>query len=105
MAIIAAWPAQTNAMTIAYVAGLIVHYFLNGQYKTAHPFVEFMKTFAHLLMLLAFLMVITMHLLPAHPEWNKAHWVAVAVVAIKFLVDRLFMKFDLSKLYKKQEMV
>lgn len=81
---------QSKLMTVAYLMGLIVHFFLNGRYKTANPGSELMFTFGHLLVILAPLMVVTMHFLPAHPEWNQARWVAVAIVSIKFVVDWLF---------------
>ena len=81
---------QTNTMTAAYIVGLLFHYFRNGQYKTADPWAEVIKTFVHLLVILTFLMVITMHLLPIFPEWNNAKWVAIAVVIVKFCADWLF---------------
>ncbi len=86
---------QTNTMTAGYIVGLIFHYFRNGQYKTAEPWTEMIKTFVHLLVMLAFLMVITMHLLPAFPAWNKAKWVAIAVVIVKFCADWLFTRVNL----------
>jgi hypothetical protein len=86
---------QTNTMTAGYIVGLIFHYFRNGQYKTAEPWTEMIKTFVHLLVMLAFLMVITMHLLPAFPAWSKAKWVAIAVVIVKFCADWLFTRVNL----------
>jgi hypothetical protein len=87
-------PAQTRILTISYVLGLIFHFFANGRYKTASPIGELMRTLVHLLVLLALLMVLTMHLIPSYPQLNQAKWVGVAVVVVKFVVDWLFTQFD-----------
>jgi Family of unknown function (DUF6498) len=89
---------QTRMMTIAYLTGLLIHYFANGRYLIANPGTELFRTLMHLLVLLAFLMAITMHILPAFPQWNQARWVAIAVVVLKFGVDWLFSKINLSDL-------
>lgn len=83
---------QTQIMTAAYVLGLALHYFGNGRFREANPMGELMRVFVHLLVLLAFLQALTMHLIPKYPQLNQAVWVAVAVVALKFLVDLLFAR-------------
>lgn len=80
-------PTQTRILAVGYILGLALHYFANGRYKTASPIGELMQTFIHLLVLLALLMVLTMHLIPACPQLNQAHWVGLAVVVVKFFVD------------------
>lgn len=87
---LAAVPLQSRIMAIGYALGLALHFFLNKRYKRANPASELMHTFAQLLILLALLMAISMHFLPAYPGLNQAKGVAVAVVGIKFLVDFLF---------------
>lgn len=87
-------PFQTRILTAGYVFGLIIHYFANGRYRTANPMGELMRTLVHLLVLLALLMVLTMHLIPAYPQLNQAQWVGVAVVVVKFGVDWLFSQID-----------
>lgn len=87
-------PFQTRILTAGYVLGLIIHYFANGRYKSASPMGELMRTLVHLLVLLALLMVLTMHLIPAYPQLNQAQWVGVAVVVVKFGVDWLFSRID-----------
>jgi len=81
---------QSKVLTLSYLAGLIIHYFLNNRYKTASPIGELMQPFVHVLVLLSLLMVLTMHLIPKYPQLNQAMWVGVSVVAVKFLVDLLF---------------
>ncbi len=83
---------QIRLLQLSYLAGIIVHFFANGRYKTAEPFEELSGVFIHLLILLTFLMAITMHLIPRYPQLNQALWVAIAVVVIKFLVDLLFAR-------------
>ena len=56
---------------------------------------EMFPPFIHLLVLLAFLQALTMHLIPNFPHLDQARWVAVALVALKFLVDMLFMRIGL----------
>ncbi|MCU0345312.1 MAG: DUF6498-containing protein [Saprospiraceae bacterium] len=85
-----AW--QTRLMTAGAVLGLVFHFFANGRFRTATPFGELMATFAHLLVLLALLMVFTMHLIPTFPQLQQAKWVAVAVVVVKFGVDMAFLR-------------
>ncbi len=83
---------QIRLLQLSYLAGIIIHFFANGRYKTADPFGELSGVFIHLLILLSFLMAITMHLIPRYPQLNQALWVAIAVVVLKFLVDLLFAK-------------
>ncbi|MBL7825950.1 MAG: hypothetical protein JNJ57_04920 [Saprospiraceae bacterium] len=85
-------PFQTRLLLLGYIAGLIIHYFGNQRYKTANPMSELMAGFIHVLVLLCLIMPITMHLLPKYPQLNQALWVGVAVVVVKFMVDRLFVK-------------
>jgi hypothetical protein len=73
--------------------GLALHYFANGRYKTANPMGELMQTMVHILILLALLMVLAMHLIPAFPQLDQAKWVGVAVVLTKFVVDLGFSRF------------
>ena len=83
---------QTDALTAGYVLGLAVHFFANKRYKTASPSGELMRTFTHLLVLLALLMALTMHLIPAYPQIDQSLWVGVAVVVVKFWVDWAFQR-------------
>ena len=83
---------QIRLLQFSYLAGILVHFFANGRYKTADPFGELADVFIHLLILLAFLQAITMHLIPRYPQLNQSLWVAIAMVVLKFLVDLLFAK-------------
>ena len=83
---------QIRLLQFSYSMGLIVHFFANGRYKTANPMGELMSPFIHLLVLLAFLMALTMHLIPKFPQLNQVLWVGVSVVILKFIVDMLFAK-------------
>jgi hypothetical protein len=85
---------QIKMLQLSHVVGLIVHYFMNGRYKKANPAGELMLTLVHLLVLLAFLMVLTMHLIPTFPQLNQALWVGVSLVVLKFLIDMLFSKIN-----------
>ena len=85
-------PLQTRLLTASYLLGLGLHFFANGRYKTARPVEELMRTLVHLLVLLALLMPLTMHLIPAYPQLNQSIWVGVAVVCVKFVVDWLFAR-------------
>lgn len=85
-------PFQTRLLTISYAVGLILHFFANGRYKKASPADEMMRTLAHLLVLLALLMPLTMHLIPAYPELDQAKWVGVSVICVKFAVDWMFAR-------------
>lgn len=87
-------PLQTRLLTASYAFGLILHFFANGRYKTANPASELMRTLVHLLVLLALLMPLTMHLIPAYPQLNQTIWVGVAVVCVKFAVDWLFARLS-----------
>lgn len=79
--------AQIAVLFLNYLAGLVLNYFANGSFKTAHPAGELMKTFVYLLVLLAIIMPVTMHLLPKYPAWSDSKWVGLAVAGAKFLVD------------------
>jgi len=96
---------QIRMLQFSYLAGIVIHFFANGRYRTADPFGELSGVFIHLLILLAFLMAITMHLIPRYPQLNQALWVAIAVVVIKFLVDLLFAKIGqpMKALFTKPE--
>jgi Family of unknown function (DUF6498) len=85
---------QVNMLKMGYLLSLIIHYFMNGRYKTANPMGEMMSPFVHLLILLAFLQALTMHLIPRFPQLNQAMWVAIALVILKFMVDMLFSKIN-----------
>lgn len=85
-------PTQTRLMMFSYAMGLLLHYFLNGRFRSASPMGEMMVPIVHLLFLLSFLMPITMHLLPKYPQLNQARYVALAVVVVKFGVDWLFVR-------------
>ncbi len=89
-------PLQTRILTASYLLGLILHFFANSRYRIARPADELMRTLAHLLILLALLMPLTMHLIPAYPQINQAVWVGVAVVTVKFAVDWLFSRLGKS---------
>lgn len=94
---------QANLLTFGYGLGLAFHYFLNGKFKTAHPAGELIATLAHLLILLAFLQVLTMHLIPRYPQLDQAFWVGIAVVVMKFIADYLFVQYRnlLPNLFRK----
>lgn len=83
---------QMVVLFLNYLAGLILHFFVNGHYKTASPINELMATFVYLLILLALIMPITMHLLPKYPEWKDAKWIGLTVVLVKFIVDAGFSR-------------
>ncbi|MCC6281551.1 MAG: hypothetical protein IT262_13235 [Saprospiraceae bacterium] len=89
---------QTRIMTAGYILGLAIHYFGNGNYKTASPMGELARPFVHMLVLLAFLQALTMHLIPKYPQLNQAMWVAIALVVLKFMVDMLFARIGKSTL-------
>lgn len=85
---------ETRVMTAGYAMGLAIHYFGNGTFRKANPAAELMRSFVHLLVLLAFLQALTMHLIPKYPELDQAVWVAVALVVLKFIVDMLFARIN-----------
>lgn len=80
---------QLTVLVLSYSAGFVLHYLMNGTYKKANFFGEMMRTYVHVLVLLALLQVFTMHLIPRIPGVDAAIWGTVALVAIKFLVDVL----------------
>jgi hypothetical protein len=88
---------QIIVLFVNYLAGLVLNYFANGSFKTAHPAGELMKTFVYLLVLLAIIMPVTMHLLPKHPAWSDSKWVGLAVASAKFLVDMGFSRAGRTK--------
>ncbi len=81
---------QVLLIALNYGAALVIHYFLNGRFRHANPAGELIPTFVHLLVLLVFIMVITMHLLPKFPNLNHALWAGLAVLLVKFAVDWMF---------------
>jgi hypothetical protein len=85
---------QIVILFLNYLAALLLHFFLNGRYKTASPIGELMSTFLHILLLLCLIMPITMHLLPKYPEYNNAKWVGLSVLLIKFLVDSAYSRIS-----------
>jgi hypothetical protein len=89
---------QSNLLLASYVIGLVVHYFGNGRYRTASAVGEMMQSLLHLLVLLVLMMPITMHLLPEYPHLDRARYVALTVVVVKFLGDTLFSRVDVSRL-------
>jgi small neutral amino acid transporter SnatA (MarC family) len=96
---------QIKLLQLSYLAGIIVHFFANGRYKTANPFDELSGVFIHLLILLSILQAFTMHLIPRYPHLNQAMWVVIAVVVIKFLIDLLFAKIGspMKAIFSKHE--
>ncbi len=80
---------QGELLLASYVLGIVLHFFLNGRFRTASPIAEMALPMMHLVVLLSLLMPITMHLLPAYPHLDKARHVALAVIAVKFLADML----------------
>ncbi len=88
---------QIVVLFLNYLAGLVLNYFANGSFKTAHPAGELMKTFVYLLVLLAIIMPVTMHLLPKFPAWSDSKWVGLAVAGAKFLVDMGFSQVGRTK--------
>ena len=89
--------AQIIVLLLNHLAGLVLNYFANGSFKTAHPTEELMKTFVYLLVLLAIIMPVTMHLLPKYPAWSDSKWVGLAVAGAKFLVDMGFSRAGRTK--------
>ncbi len=83
---------QKNMMTLSYIIGLVVPYFANGNYKKANPIVEIILPFLHLLVLLAFLQVLTMHIIPKYPQLEQAMWIGVSLVVVKFIVEMIFAR-------------
>ncbi|HNM25856.1 MAG TPA: DUF6498-containing protein [Saprospiraceae bacterium] len=83
---------QSRALVAGYVAGLLLHYFGNGRFKTADPVEELGLPFAQLLVLLALLMALTQHLIPRTGDAQEAQLVGAAVVGVKFVIDMFFAK-------------
>lgn len=84
-------PIQVYLLAANYLLALLLHYFLNGRFRQANPVEEMMGTFVYLLILLAFLMVLTQFIVPkvVSAGTDIALWTGLAVVAVKFMVDRL----------------
>jgi hypothetical protein len=85
-------PTQIRILLVGYLIGLAIHFFANGRYKTATLMGELVQTFVHIWVLLALLMVLTMHLIPAYPQLDQAKWVGLSVVLVKFIVDLGFAR-------------
>jgi hypothetical protein len=85
-------PLQINLLVAGYLVELLLHYFGNGRFRIARPMEEVMQTLVHFLVLLALLMVLAMHLIPAYPQLNQSLWVGIAVVVVKFVVDFTFVR-------------
>lgn len=83
---------QIAILFLNYLAALVLNYFANGSFKTAHPMVELMKTFVYLLVLLCIIMPVTMHLLPKLPSWQDSKWIGLTVATAKFVVDFAFSR-------------
>lgn len=81
---------QVWILIINYLASLVLHYFLNGRFRSASPVGELASTVVYLLILLAFIMVITQHLAPRYAGEKAALWTGLAVVGVKFVVDWIF---------------
>lgn len=85
---------ESQMLFASYVIGLVVHYFFNGRFRAANPAGEMMLPLFHMTALLSLIMPITMHLLPSYPHLDQARWVALTVVAVKFVVDSIFGRFQ-----------
>ena len=81
---------QVYILAFNYLAALLLHYFLNGRFRTAEPAGELMSTFVYMLVLLVIIMVITQHILPKFPGADQAMWTGLVVVGVKFAVDWIF---------------
>jgi hypothetical protein len=90
---------QSRLLLGSYALGLVIHFFLNGRFRTASPAGEMIQPLAHLLVLLVMIMPITMHLLPSYPHLDQARYVALTVVVVKFLGDVLFTRIHLSRIW------
>lgn len=83
---------QVFVMALGQVLWLVQHYYLTGKYVTASPSGEVMRMVIYLMIFLAPTMVLTMHLIPALPQLPQGMSVGIAVLVVKFLVDRYFVK-------------
>lgn len=90
---------ESRLLLASYAVGLIIHYFLNGKFRTANPIAEVLASMMHLLIVLIFIMPVTMWILPAYPEHGQSLGVALTVVLAKFTGDALFTRYseDLKK--------
>ena len=86
---------QIYMLTIGYLWGLVFHYFINQEYKSASPRSQ-MVPYIHVLVILGVLQGFTKHLLPSFPNLNQAVWGVVALLLVKFFVDMLFGFFQNS---------
>lgn len=96
---------QVTILIINYIAALLLQYFLNGRYRNASPVGELASTMVYLLILLAFIMVITQHLAPRYAGEHAPLWTGLAVVGVKFVVDWFFAaaKRPLSNLFSEAD--
>lgn len=83
---------ESRILLASYAIGLLLHYFLNRRFRTASPVGEMMVPLLHLLAMLCMIMPITTHLLPNYPHLDTARYVALTVVAVKFLGDTVFTR-------------
>lgn len=90
---------QSQLLLASYAIGLLVHYFYNGRFKTASVVGEMMQSLMHLVFVLALIMPVTMHILPAYPHLDAARWVALTVVIVKFLGDTVFARVDVTRVW------
>lgn len=84
---------QISILFVGYVEATFFNYFKNNHYKTAAPKNQ-MVSFIHVLTILAFLQLFTVHLIPSYPNLDQAVWGIVALVLVKFFVDLLFNFFQ-----------
>lgn len=84
---------QISILFVGYVEATFSNYFRNNRYKTAEPKAQ-MVSFMHVLTILAFLQLFTVHLIPSYPNLNQAVWGIVALVLVKFFVDLLINFFQ-----------
>lgn len=90
---------QSRLLLGSYALGLFIHFFRNGRFRAASPVGELMQPLAHMLVLLAMIMPITMHLLPSYPDLDQARYVALTVVVVKFLGDMLFTRIHIYRIW------
>ncbi|MBX7107325.1 MAG: hypothetical protein K1X61_01630 [Chitinophagales bacterium] len=72
-----------------YLSGLIIQFFLSGHFRVAVPFTELIFSFVYLLILLAFIMAVTQHLIPALSSRQSPTLTGLSVIGIKFIIDCL----------------
>ena len=84
---------QISILFVGHVEANFSNYFRNNRYKTAEPRNQ-MISFIHVLVILAFLQLFTVHLIPSYPNLDQAVWGIIALVLVKFFVDLLFTFFQ-----------